>query len=190
MKKRLGPQNRIYPMPIPLIMSGVGDEASMLALAWITCAGSKPPAVAMVMGRRHHTLALIRETGEFTVNFAPTRLATEVDYCGLTSGRDTDKVADTGLTLVSSAVVAPPLIAECPFNLECRLMGEIELPTGSLMIVGEIVETHANEDVLDETGEKPSVALMDPLVYITGEREYWTLGEKIADAYSVGKTLK
>ena len=88
-----------------------------------------------------------------------------------------------------SAVVGPPLIEECSYHLECRLMSEIDLPTGSLLVIGEIMEAHADEEVLDETGTNVSVAEMDPLCYITGIREYWSLGEKVADAYSIGKSL-
>jgi flavin reductase (DIM6/NTAB) family NADH-FMN oxidoreductase RutF len=188
-KQRLGPQNRCYPLPVPLVLSGTGNDVSMFAVAWITVAGSNPPAIAMVAGRRHHTVALIRETRAFTVNFAPSRLAREVDYCGLVSGRDHKKAAETGLTLVPSAVVTPPIVDECPYNLECRLVEEIELATGSLMIVGEIVEAHADVEVLTEDGKSADPGKLDPLVYITGTREYYRLGERVADAYSVGREL-
>ena len=190
MKRPLGPQNSVHPTPIPLVMSGVGDEASMLAVAWVMPAGSKPPALALVIGRRHHTWGLIeRSDGEFTVNFAPSHLFREVDYCGVVSGREHDKVAGSGLTLVESQVVAPPMIAECPYNHECRLLAEYDLPTGSHLVVAEVVQSHANEDVLNAEGTRPDVARMDPLVYATGNREYFRLGERLDAAYSCGKTL-
>jgi flavin reductase (DIM6/NTAB) family NADH-FMN oxidoreductase RutF len=189
MKKRLGPQTRLYPMPIPLVCSGTGDEASMLAVAWMTIVGSKPPAVGMVIGRGHHTLELIRDCREFTVNFARASMAMEVDYCGLAKGEKVDKWVKTGLHPAPSAIVGPPLIEECSYHLECRVMSEIDLPTGSLMVIGEILEAHADEDVLDETGASVAVGDMDPLCYVTGIREYWSLGEKVADAYSIGKSL-
>jgi flavin reductase (DIM6/NTAB) family NADH-FMN oxidoreductase RutF len=176
-------------MPIPLVCSGTGDDASMFAVAWMTIAGTKPPALAMVVGRRHHTLELIRDCGEFTVNFASASHATEVDYCGLAKGREVDKFDVAGLTRAPSAVVAPPLIAECPYNIESRLMEEIDLPTGSLLVVGEIVECHADEEVLDADGPNVAVEAMDPLCYVTGVREYWRLGEKVGDAYSIGRSL-
>ena len=57
----------------------------------------------------------------FTVNVPDTSLVAAVDYCGISSGRSTDKFADAGLTLVPSALVTTPIIAECPYNLECRV---------------------------------------------------------------------
>jgi flavin reductase (DIM6/NTAB) family NADH-FMN oxidoreductase RutF len=189
MKKPLGPMARVYPTPIPLVMSGVGDEASMLAVAWAMPAGRKPPSIAMIVGKRHHTYELIEKTGEFTVNFAPSCLHHEVDYCGLVSGRDTNKVEDVRFTLVESEIVSVPMIAECPFNHECRLVAEYDLPSTSHMIVGEIVQSHANEDVLNEDGDELDIMKLDPLVYATGVREYFRLGERLADAYSCGRTL-
>jgi flavin reductase (DIM6/NTAB) family NADH-FMN oxidoreductase RutF len=162
----------------------------MLAVAWMTIAGSKPPAVGMIVGRRHHTLELIRRTGEFTVNFAPASLAMEVDYCGLAKGADVDKFAVTGLHPAEAAIVDVPIIEECPYNLECRVLEEVDLVTGSLMVVGEIVEAHADEEVLDASGTSVDVGAMDPLCYITGTRDYWRLAEKVADAYSIGKSLR
>ena len=189
MKKSLGPMPRVYPTPIPLVMSGVGDEASMLTVAWAMPAGRKPPSIAMIVGKRHHTYELIEKTGEFTVNFAPSCLHHEVDYCGLVSGRKTDKVADVGFTLVESEIVSVPMIAECLFNHECRLSAEYDLPSTSHMIIGEIVQSHADESVLNADGDDIDVMKLDPLVYATGNRAYFRLGERLADAYSCGRTF-
>ncbi len=188
MKKRLGPSERLYPMPCPLVVGGTMDEADVLAVAWINVVSSTPPSVAMGLRRTRRTLELIRATGEFTVNLAPTSLATQVDYCGLVSGRKRDKFADTGLTLEPAAVVATPLIAQCPYNLECQVTDEVEVGE-YVVIIGEIVESHAEESILDATGERVDVDALDPLVYIAGSREYRGLTPKFADAFSVGKTL-
>lgn len=187
-KKRLGVQDRLYPMPVPLVVGAAGDEVDLLPVAWISISGAKPASVAMALRKTRRTLELIRETGEFTVNLPSAGLAREVDHCGLHSGRDSDKLAATRLTTQPSALVTPPIIVECPYNLECRVLTEVD--NGQyVVVVGEIVETHADEDILDETGEKVDVELLDPLVYIAGTREYRRLGEKIADAFSVGHDI-
>ena len=49
------------------------------------------------------------------------------DYCGVRSGRDTDKWADMGLTKEKASEVSVPLIRECPVNLECRVVRVDEL---------------------------------------------------------------
>lgn len=188
MKKRLGPSDRLYPMPCPLVVGGTAEESDLLAVAWIGIAAGTPPSVSMALRDSRHTLELIRTTGEFTVNIPRVNLAPEVDYCGITSGRNTDKWADTGLTPAPGAVVATPIVAECPYNMECRVTALHEIGHYTL-VVGEVVEVHADEDVLDETGEKVDVELLDPLVYIAGSREYRGLGPVVAKAFSVGREI-
>ena len=185
MKRRLGPTERLYPMPSPLIVAGTGDRLGIMAVAWIAIAGSTPSSVVMAVRSTRHTLALIRETGEFTVNVPSVSLAEAVDYCGIVSGRNTDKFADTGLTAIPSAVVATPIVEQCPLNLECRVMSEV--PNGEyVLVIGEIVETQVDEELVDDAG-RIDVDALDPLVYIPANREYRGLGPKIANAFKIGR---
>ena len=188
MKKRLGPIERLYPMPCPLIVGGTLDEADLMAAAWINVVASTPPTLVVGVRRTRRTLELIRTTGDFSVNVPHTALAAQVDLCGIASGRKVDKLAVTGLTLGPSAVIAAPLVEECRYNLECQVRREVEVGE-YVVIFGEIVEAHAAAEILGEDGTTVDVGLLDPLVYVAGMREYHRLGGKVADAYSVGKAL-
>lgn len=53
-------------------------------------------------------------------------------YLGTHSGRDTDKVAGSGLTLVEPMEVAAPAIAELPLTLECRVIYQQEQDVASM----------------------------------------------------------
>lgn len=188
MKKRLGPSERLYPMPCALVVGGTIDEADVLTAAWLNIVSSTPPSLAMGLRRTRRTFELIRTCGEFTVNLPSTALVAQVDYCGLVSGRTHDKFAEAGLTLEPSAVIATPMIAECLYNLECRVTSEVDVGEYAV-IIGEIVEAHAEESILDAAGEKVDVGALDPLAYIAGSREYRALTPKVADAYTIGKSL-
>ncbi len=189
MKKRLGPLERLYPMPCVLVVGGTMDLADTLAVAWINVVASTPPTVAMGLRKTRRTLELIRETGDFTVNVPDTALVAAVDYCGITSGRASDKFADAGLTLTPSSLVTSPLIAECPYNLECKVTSETEVGD-YVLVLGEILETHAEERILRAGTDIIEMDALDPLSYIAGAREYRAVGPKVEDAYSVGKSLK
>ena len=185
MKRSLGPTERLYPMPTPLVVGGSGSDVSVLPVAWIAIAGSTPSSIVMAVRSTRHTLSLIRASGEFTVNVPSVSLAEAVDYCGIVSGRATDKFADTGLTAVPATQVATPIIEQCPLNLECKVLSEV--PNGDyVLVIGEIVETLADEAILTEDG-KVDVDKLDPLVYIPGTREYRGLGPKVADAFKIGR---
>jgi len=186
MKKQLGPTDRMYPMPCPLVVGGTMEGADALAVAWIGTAGGTPPSIGMALRKTRRTLELIRENGDFTVNLGPTSRAAEVDLCGLVSGHNVDKWELTGLTLAPASVVSAPLIAEFPYNLECRVTNEVELGE-YVFVIGEVIESHAEESILEPDGSKVDVGLLDPLLYIPGSREYRGVGPKLADAYSIGK---
>jgi flavin reductase (DIM6/NTAB) family NADH-FMN oxidoreductase RutF len=189
MKKRLGPSERLFPMPCPLIVSGTLQEANLFAAAWVNVVSSTPPTVALGIRKTRHTFEYIQKTGDFSVNVAPTRLATQVDYCGLATGRNEDKWAGSGLHMQDADSISSPLVAECPYNLECVVKERVEV--GDYMVVlAEIVESHADESILSEDGKTVDIEALDPLVYIAGSRQYRGLGPKVADAFKVGKSLR
>ena len=62
-----------------------------------------------------------RATGECVIAIPARKLATKVVKAGNSSGRDIDKFATFGLTKMPAERVAPPLIADCFANLECKV---------------------------------------------------------------------
>ncbi len=187
MKKRLGPAERIYPMPVPIVVSGSMGEPRGFTSSWINAVASTPPTLVVGIRKSRASLEMILSTGEFTVNIPSPELVEEVDYFGTVSATKADKFALTGLTLMAGATVSAPIIAECRFALECKVTQTVEV--GEYVVVfAQILETWADDEILDDDGNVDITAL-DPLVYIPGAREYHRLGGKVADAYSVGKRI-
>lgn len=189
MKRRMSAKPWIFPMPAVLIAAEHDGRRGLITVAWIGIVSGTPATVGMAVRKTRNTLELIEKSGEFTVNIPRVGMEAPVDFCGIVSGRDTDKFAAAGLTAVPGSVVGAPLVAECPFNVECKVVGIQEMGEYRL-VMGEIVETHADEDILSEDGKTIDVGALDPLVYIPGAREYRGLTAKIADAYDVGVPLK
>jgi flavin reductase (DIM6/NTAB) family NADH-FMN oxidoreductase RutF len=57
------------------------------------------------------------------VNIPRPQMDSVSDFAGTTTIDKTDKCIETDLTQLAAAMVAPPLLAECPVNLECRVAG-------------------------------------------------------------------
>ena len=188
MKKRLSAKPLLFPMPAVLVASASDGERGICTVAWIGMVSGTPPTIGMGVRASRHTMRLIEASREFTVNIPAVGMEAIVDYCGIVSGDDIDKFAGAGLTPVKGAVVSAPVVAECPFNIECRVVDIRELGEYRL-VLGEVVETQADERVVTRTGNV-DVGLLDPLAYIPGTREYRGLGPKLADAYTVGLPLK
>jgi flavin reductase (DIM6/NTAB) family NADH-FMN oxidoreductase RutF len=136
--------------------------------------------VGISIHKARYSHGLITQTGEYVVNLPTTHILEEVDRCGTTSGRDVDKFAAFGLTPLPATVVQPPLIAECPVNVECEVIGIQEIGDHD-MFIGEVKATHVDESLLDERG-RVCVDRLDAFCFMFGfnfRGEYWSLGRKL-----------
>ncbi len=190
MKTSFGPQKLMFPCPTGLVVTGTMDKANIVTIAWISLLTSSPPTIGVSVGTRGFSGNEIKKNGEFTVNIASVDIMVEADFCGITSGRDTDKFTRTGLTKMESKIVKSPIIKECPLNLECVLV-ESGIFGSTNHFAGKIVETHIDTDKLRDSGDYTTfdIAAINPLIYIGGAREYRKIGEKAGDAYTIGKKL-
>jgi len=144
-------------------------------LAWAGTVCSDPPLMGLGIRPHRHSYKLIDETKEFVVNIPTVEILKEADFCGVVSGKDVDKFSETGLTAEPAEKVKPPLIKECPVNVECIVRQKIPLGVHHLFI-GEVVGVHVNKDVLDDKG-RIDFSKLSPFVYNQGE--YWSLNKKI-----------
>ncbi|MFZ7128399.1 MAG: flavin reductase family protein [Desulfobacterales bacterium] len=189
MKKiKIGPQTILFPMPAFLIGSNVDGRANFMTAAWSGIANSNPPMVTVALQHQRHTYKGIRENSTFSINVPSEDQVRETDYCGIVSGRKKDKAADCGFTVFYGRLESAPLIAECPVNLECKVVHTLNLGSHAL-VVGQIEETHVSDDCT--TAGLPDVTKVKPLIYCSGgEKHYHGIGEFLAQAFSVGKDLK
>lgn len=166
----------VFPCPVVLVTTLDDDGiANIITLAWVGQACSDPPCVTIAVRPQRHSHGLITARGEFVVNIPGQDLLEATDICGTVSGRRADKFELTGLTAEPASEVGAPLIAECPVNLECRLLHTVPLGVHDLF-VGEIVAAHADDSVLDER-DKVDYGRMKPFCY--NPDEYWSIGGKI-----------
>ena len=176
----------VYPTPAALITSVAPDgRTNIIALGEVyNLSLSAPTIVGVSIRKERYSHELIAASGEFVVNMPTARMWRVVDRCGTTSGRQVDKFAEFGLTPVPASRVRPPLIAECPVNFECRVIG-IEETGDHDSFQGQVVATHVDSALLDETG-RLQTERMDVLCLMynfNARAEYWSLGRKLGDAF-------
>lgn len=187
-KRQFKPGNMLY--PVPAVMVSAADKegnSNIFTVAWTGTVCTNPPMLTISVRPERYSYHMIQETGEFVVNLTTEKLAYATDYCGVKSGRDTDKWKATGLTKETASQVSVPLIKECPVNLECRVQRVDELGSHH-MFLAEVVAVHVDEAYMDE---KDTFHLSDakPLAYSHGR--YYGLGECLGTfGYSVRKKNK
>ncbi|MFH0749264.1 MAG: flavin reductase family protein [Candidatus Bathyarchaeota archaeon] len=176
MKISKDPYTALFPCPVVLVTClDSSGKPNIITLAWAGTVCSNPPTVALGINPKRYSYVLIEASGEFVVNIPTRAILKETDFCGVTSGRDVDKFFATGLTADPAEKVTPPLIRECPVNLECRVRQKILLGSHCLFL-GEVVLVHVNEDLLQKNG-RINFAKAAPIVY--NQREYWSLRGKV-----------
>lgn len=187
-KRQLGPCVTFFPQPTTLVATrdAVGQTNLMMA-SWAGIVSKTPATMAVSLQHTRRTFANILETKKFSVNVVPCRLAEQADFCGIVSGNDLDKAAVAGLH-VEDSVDETPLLVESPLSVECRFSRVVELGDYRLTL-GEIIEIHAAETAFQPDGQVDA-RVFDPLVYLGGLKEYWSLGDKQADAYRAGLKFK
>jgi flavin reductase (DIM6/NTAB) family NADH-FMN oxidoreductase RutF len=186
-KTRIGPTTLIYPMPAVLVGAEVDGRPNFLAIAWCGIANSEPPMVSVAVRPRRYTLKGIRQNETFSVNVPSVDLVKETDYCGVRSGAKVDKVAICNFEIFYGYVEKAPLIEQCPVKLECRVVQIMELGSHCL-VIGRVEETHISDDCF--TGDEPDVGKIRPFIFVTPQRQYYSFGEAIAKAFSVGLELE
>jgi len=102
----------------------VGEKVNSMVIGWghVGRVWERPVFIAYVRKNRF-TREMLDMNPEFTVNIplgSVDRKAFAV--CGSKSGRDMDKIAEAGLTLVAPDVISVPAILEMPLTLECRVI--------------------------------------------------------------------
>lgn len=182
MKKiRIG-TNVFPPMPVVLVGTEIRGRPNILTAGWIARVNADPPMIAVAINRANATPTGIRENGTFSVNLPTAKMVQVTDYCGLVSGRETDK-SDL-FDLFRGVLTGAPMIQDCPLTMECRVVETVELPT-HLLFIGEIVVGYANEDII--TGGKQDMKAIGPLLLTMPDNRYWTLGEYAGKAWAEGK---
>jgi flavin reductase (DIM6/NTAB) family NADH-FMN oxidoreductase RutF len=163
-----------YAFPMQTVLVTCNDASgntNIITLAWHTPLSSRPPLYGISIAPKRYSHALIEKSKEFVVNFIPYSLVETAQFCGTHSGRSTDKLSKTGITLKPSRKLSTSLIEEGYAHLECKLTQSV--PVGDhTLFVGEVVAISADEDAF--TDELLRTDTIHPLYYI-GENAYTTL---------------
>ncbi len=186
MKKSLGAKTLAQPAPAWVIGSyDAQGKPNIMTIAWGGICCSQPPCVTISLRKATYTYECIKERKAYTVNIPSATLVKEVDYIGIVSGRTVDKFDITKLTPVRSVLVDAPFIKEFPVVIECKVLHIVEIGLHT-QFIGEIVDIKAEESVLDDQG-MADILKVRPLIFNPGQGAYYSVGELIGKAFSIGK---
>lgn len=189
MKKSIGAKPLVYPAPVFVIGAYTSEgKPNVMTASWAGICCSDPPCISVSLRKATYTYGLIKSAGAFTISVPSERYAREADYFGSVSGRKTDKFADTGLIPVKSNLVNAPYVKEFPMVLECTVIHIYEIGLHT-QFIGRIEDVKVDDIVLDAEG-KPNIKNVNPFIYAPGKGGYYTVGDRIGSAYTIGDEFK
>ena len=148
----LSTSTMLNPTPVILLSCAEMDcpqKRNMVTLAWAGTVNSEPPMLSVSIRKERYSHHMVNESGEFVVNLVDEKMCKAVDFCGVRSGRDTDKAKETGLTYrKAEGLEIAPAVSGAPVSLSCRVRQVLELGSHDLFI-GEIVAVSVRSDLMD-----------------------------------------
>lgn len=172
------------PLPPVLVTCGSIEKPNILTIAWTGIINTHPPKTYISIRPERFSYPLIKESGEFVINLPTKPLVRAVDFCGVTSGRNTDKFEKCSLHAEPASQTGCPMLMESPLSLECRVTDEIPLGTHN-MLLADIVAVNADESLLDKSG-RLNMEKAQLIAFAHGA--YYELGRQLGTfGYSVEK---
>ncbi len=147
--------------PRPIALASTRSPAGLRNLApfsFFNAFGSNPPMVAFAPNRRgrdgtlKHTYLNAVATREFVIAAVSHAMVQQMNIASAEYPDGVDEFQKAGFTSLRAARVGPDLVAEAPFQMECRLHQVVELgagPGAGLLLVGEVLAFHAREDCFE-----------------------------------------
>lgn len=184
-KQAWKPGTMLFPVPPVMVTCGTMENANVLTIAWTGIINSEPPMTYISVRPSRHSHQLISETKEFVINLANLPLAKACDFCGVKSGKSTDKLAEMGLELEPCANVNTPMLKNASVSLECKVI-EIKRFGTHDMFIAEIAGVNVDDRYIEEDG-RLAIEKAGLLAFAHGR--YYTLGRDLgAFGFSVDKT--
>ena len=185
-KSDFKPGNMVYPVPAVLVSVGDRDgHTNLLTIAWTGTICTDPPMAYISVRPSRYSYEMIRSSGEFVINLTTEKLVRAADFCGVRSGRDTDKWKECSLTAApAKSLQYAPILADSPVNIECKVENTLELGSHD-MFIARVTAIQVDSAYMDDKG-RFDLNAAGLIAYSHGE--YMTLGEKLGTfGYSVRK---
>jgi len=179
----------------PVVLVTTMNSDGTTNLAPISSAWALGRTLVLGIGSDGQTAANLRERPELVVSVPSPELWENVEQLAPLTGcfpvprtkpkgmrYEPDKFAAAGLTPAPSVTVAPPRVAECPFQLEGRATGCTAGAAGGFVIVEVAVSrVHASARIVVPGTNHIDPGMWSPLVY--NFRHYFGLGEQLGHSY-------
>ena len=129
-----------------LITAGKPDDFNTMTASWGTMGilWHLPVAICFVRPQRH-TFGYMERSDHYTLNFLKEGCRDILQFCGTRSGRDTDKISETGLTPLQTGN-GNVYFEQCRLVFECRKLYSDRIKEDQFIIPNLIGKNYPKKD--------------------------------------------
>lgn len=133
---------RRYFQPSRIVLALLADKergrVNAITLCFHMHCSYKPPMMAFSIFHAAHSYSLAGDATHCVLSVPGERMAEAALFCGVESGKESNKLSRCGLSFVESKVVSVPSLREAIANVELRITQRI--PSGDhLTLIGEVL---------------------------------------------------
>lgn len=135
-----------YPEQIVIaVAKDKSGKANPITLGWTMFASGNPPMMAIAVATGHYSIQALEHSQCFTIAYPSAEMAQAALFFGSHSGRDTDKLAETGCRTEPARQIDSVLLSDAVANFEC--VEEARMQAGDHIIyLGRVVAAHVNTE--------------------------------------------
>lgn len=177
MKKNIGSQLALYPMPVTVVGAMNGDKPTWTLVAHVGIIGHD--RVLVSLAAPHFINGIIKQGRKLSINMVDEGILPEADYAGSVSGSKTDK---SDLFAYEPGAAGAPVITKAPLSLECSVEDIYNTP-GFESFICTIDNTYVEEEYLNADG-KVNYHTLKPVLFEFPTYEYLKTGDMLGKCLS------
>ncbi|MDP2120098.1 MAG: flavin reductase family protein [Hoeflea sp.] len=147
----------VSPRPIGWIGTrGKDGSVNLAPYSYFNAVSDNPKTVMFSSSGRKDSLRNAEETGVFTASMVSRALAEKMNLTSIDAPYGESEFGIAGLAMAEGRVVDAPYVAEAHAALECRVTSIFEVkslegrPSGSFVVMGQVMGIHLDEAALSE----------------------------------------
>ncbi|MGP4108758.1 flavin reductase family protein [Virgibacillus sp. L01] len=164
-----------YPGMVALVTVTYNGKSNIMAAGWHSYISFDPPMYGVAIGRERYTFNLVKDAGEFAINFVPYEKAAFIQETGVYTGENLDKFHHGKISYDNGMTINAPILHDAYVAYECKTV-DINTYGDHDWFVGNITQCYSDDDLFLENGLPDFNKLEIPL-YL-GRSQYARLDHK------------
>ena len=180
MKKNIGSQLALYPMPVTVIGAMNGEKPTWTLVAHVGIIGHDHVLVSLASA--HFINGCIKKNQKLSINIVDETMLPQVDVAGSVTGAKEDKSKLFAYELGENGA---PIIQDAPLTMECTVT-DVYNTNGFESFICTIDATYVDEKHLNEQG-KINYHTLKPVLFEMPTYEYLKTGDVAGKCLSFKK---